>query len=559
MEAVIILALFFALLFYVMLRGVTEEKREKQRYEERLRKQYGQFPNRQYTKEELEKRTGLFLRRRGTNSLDDITWNDLDMEHIFELTDHTQSSAGAEYLYDMLRCPKLNKKEVGDLEEHIAYLQEENEERIRLQMKLHELGTSGRYSIFDYLEYLDTLKSCSNKKHFFMLGMLLTAAAVIFVQTYLGVILLLISVCVNVTSYMKEKRTIQPYLASFSYLMRLLDCAEALGEEPLQKMPAYKKQLKDILGELSFIRKKYHYLAKMNATGGNPFDVVLIYFYMITHTDVIQFNRMVKVVRAKKTEIGRLAEAVGYLDAVISIGAFRASLPQYCVPQLSEGRSVGLQIKKGFHPAIRNPKVNSFTQQRGMLVTGSNASGKSTFLKMTAVNAVLAQTIHTCAAAEYCGGFYKIYSSMALRDNLSSGDSYYMVEIKALKRIVDAADTERENPILCFADEVLRGTNTVERIAASAQILEALSEKGVYCFAATHDIELTYLLEQRYDNYHFEEEMKNGDILFSYHLLKGRAQSKNAIGLLKVIGFSDEITQQAQARARRFMESGQWT
>ena len=147
---------------------------------------------------------------------------------------------------------------------------------------------------------------------------------------------------------------------------------------------------------------------------------------------------------------------------------------------------------------------------------------------------------------------------MALRDDLMAGDSYYIVEIKALKRIMDAAEEKSENPLLCFVDEVLRGTYTVERIAASAQIMDSLACKGVYCFAATHDIELTHLLADKYDNYHFEEDVKDGDVLFSYRLLDGRAQTRNAIKLLKVIGFSDEITEHAEDRVQRFVRTGQW-
>lgn len=94
---------------------------------------------------------------------------------------------------------------------------------------------------------------------------------------------------------------------------------------------------------------------------------------------------------------------------------------------------------------------------------------------------------------------------MALRDDLSSQESYYIAEIRSLKRILDAVG--EEYPVLCFVDEVLRGTNTVERIAASSQILESLASENVICFAATHDIELTYILEGVYENYHFSEEI----------------------------------------------------
>ena len=79
------------------------------------------------------------------------------------------------------------------------------------------------------------------------------------------------------------------------------------------------------------------------------------------------------------------------------------------------------------------------------------------------------------------------------------------MEIKALKRILTAAE-QTGCPVLCFVDEVLRGTNTVERIAASSEILKYLKDKNVLCFAATHDIELTAILSGCYDNYHFQED-----------------------------------------------------
>ena len=125
-------------------------------------------------------------------------------------------------------------------------------------------------------------------------------------------------------------------------------------------------------------------------------------------------------------------------------------------------------------------------------MTGSNASGKSTFLKTAALQAILAQTVHTVLAKEYEASYFRVFSSMALRDDLVGEESYYMVEIRSLKRILDRM--VEEVPLFCCVDEVLRGTNTVERIAASSQILLRMAQERLLCFAATHDIELTYLL-----------------------------------------------------------------
>ena len=108
-------------------------------------------------------------------------------------------------------------------------------------------------------------------------------------------------------------------------------------------------------------------------------------------------------------------------------------------------------------------------------------------------------------------------------------------------------------------DEVLRGTNTVERIAASSRILRSLTGEGVLCFAATHDIELTHLLEDVYHNYHFEETIENGDISFNYLLKRGRAQTRNAIRLLEVMGYDGRVIREAEELAERFLETGEWT
>jgi DNA mismatch repair ATPase MutS len=110
-------------------------------------------------------------------------------------------------------------------------------------------------------------------------------------------------------------------------------------------------------------------------------------------------------------------------------------------------------------------------------------------------------------------------------------------------------------------DEVLRGTNTVERVSASTEILKSFAddkERNVLCYAATHDIELTHLLEEWYGNYHFEEQIVDDDVLFNYELNSGRATSRNAISLLKVMGYDEEIIKAARARADRFTETGKY-
>ena len=216
-----------------------------------------------------------------------------------------------------------------------------------------------------------------------------------------------------------------------------------------------------------------------------------------------------------------------------------------------------MNFENVMHPLIENAVSNSIDTKKGVLLTGSNASGKSTFLKTIGINVLLAQSVHTVLAKSYKAPLLRIYSSMALKDDIYEGDSYYIVEIKSMKRIIDAAK-EEGNPVLCFVDEVLRGTNTVERIAASTEILKFLTDSGVNCFAATHDIELTQLLKDKYDLYHFEGNVSDNDVHFDYMLKKGPATNRNAIKLLSVLGYDSSLVDNAQNLAEKFLNTGVW-
>ena len=447
------------------------------------------------------------------------------------------------------------------MEEVTGWFLEQDDTRIRVQLLLKKLGHLGKYSLYDYLDNLDYLGERNNRK--ILLGniLYLLFASLLFVQPAVGILGIVVCMLGHILTYFREKKVIEPYITSFAYVLRMIDVCEELGR---QKIPVYKKELEDLNEALKSLRElkrgSFWVMAgNQGKIGGNPLDIIADYLRMILHLDIWQFNLMLRKLRLKTNEVDRLLGITGYLDMAISVGGFRRSLEGYCIPQLEENANkVYLHMEGGWHPLLTHPVKNSIRADRGVLLTGSNASGKSTFLKMVAVNAVLAQTIHTCTAESYHAPVFRIFSSMALRDSIQNGESYYIVEIRSLKRILDAAQTETV-PVLSFVDEVLRGTNTVERIAAATQILIHLSESGVLCFTATHDIEMTELLKDCYDNYHFEEVIRDGDISFPYELLPGRAGTRNAIRLLALMGYDKEITERAAAQAEDFIQTGKWS
>ena len=361
-------------------------------------------------------------------------------------------------------------------------------------------------------------------------------------------------------TYSARRRKIEPYVMSCKCLLEMLRAADELQKVKLPAIQEYRENIAKARKRFDkFKRNSFFVLAGASTSAGGGIEESLaLYINFTFHIDLIQFGTLVRELKENMDAFESLTENIGRLESAVAIASFREMMEEWSVPELERTSSVYLRTENVYHPMIDEPVKNSISVERGVLLTGSNASGKSTFLKTIAINALLAQTIHTVLADSWKSNFCQIYSSMALRDDLMSQESYYIVEIKALKRIMDAAAV-RTTPLLCFVDEVLRGTNTVERIAASVQILQQLSQKGIRCFAATHDIELTHLLEHCYDNFHFEEEVKDGDVLFSYHLLKGRAHTRNAIKLLEIIGFSKEIIQRADELAGSFLKSGEWS
>lgn len=560
MEYIVFGIVVLALVLLIFGKGLYDEHRDYKRFLNRLRNHYGEPEKKEYRAEQYASIASYFTHHPKEGQVDDITWNDLNMDEIFQGMDDTFSSAGQEVLYHVLRTPRFLEAELEHFEELVQYFTEHTEERVKVQLLLKRLGFTGRFSLYEYLEHLDLLGSRSNVKHYISNLLYIPFFICCFFYPSLGVSGLILCMLYNIFGYFKDKNEIDPYITSFAYVMRLVDIsgkmAAALPREMEEEAETLRKHRKQ-LGK--FKRGSFWLMSSGRMSGsGNPLDIFLDYARMIFHLDLIKFNTMLEQVRFHTEDVDFLFYTIGYLETAIVTGAYRKSLSEgYCIPVLSKSREhTYLSAKEIYHPLIANPVKNSITAKRGVLLTGSNASGKSTFLKTVAINAIFAQTIHTALADSYEGNYFHICTSMALRDDLIGGESYYIVEIRSLKRILNHAAEDK--PVLCFVDEVLRGTNTVERIAASTEILKSLTAGNVLCFAATHDVELTGLLEAEYDNYHFEEEIVEGDVRFQYRLLSGKATTRNAIKLLGVMGYEEKIISNAEERAEHFLKTGQW-
>lgn len=528
---------------------------------EKLYQGYGEGSERKYGAEELLHIRMYYQKHQTDGQIDDITWNDLHMDELYRQINTSLSAAGDEYLYYRLRTPICDEAQMEKEEKLIRLFMEQEKERHSVQRVFYRLGRMRKFSIYDYLDHLDILGERKNGKYLLWDLAVLACVGGMAVSMPVGIVLLLIVLCHNLTGYFKEYKEIEPYISSFRYIRGLLACVEEMQREDIPAISEEQARLRECHNKMKgFLRNSYLVISSETGTG-NPLEVILDYLRMLFYFDLIQFNRALLAVRGHMDEIDEMLTVLGRIETAVVAGEYRISLGEACcVPKLhfEEDAEVFLRVEELYHPFLKKPVKNSLSVRRGVLLTGSNASGKSTFLRAVATAALLSQTIHTCPAACYEAPFFRIVSSMSLRDDPEGGDSYYMVEIKSIKRILDQIKHKDDAPVLCFVDEVLRGTNTVERIAASTQIMKMLAAEKTLCFAATHDVELTGLLENAYDNYHFEERIEGNDIFFPYKLMEGPAVSRNAIALLKMLGYDEKITTEAEAMAKRFLACGRW-
>ncbi|MCR5251087.1 MAG: hypothetical protein K6E50_10825 [Lachnospiraceae bacterium] len=554
-EIITVFLLFAAVAAIVAVLGFFEKKRFIRDMRAELKRTYGKRCTQEISAVRAECIPAYFREHRNDDSIDDITASDLELGRLFAEMNLCRSSAGEELLYHLLRSPLFSEEELKKRAEQISFLRENGELRDKLRLFFAMMGKNERYSLYDYLHFADTLKEDPTLRYHFVAPILLAAAvALILLKPDAGIPFLILVMVFNIAWYYRTKGKVQAYFVTLKHVMRDIRAGEKIAAMDPGPFSEECGELKAALKKLRGFKRGSGAVFSGDAQTGDPMGILADYLKMILHFDLIFFYNMIRQMQEHREEVDTVHGKLGYIEALIAVGSYMDALEDVCVPVFDKTEAAG-QL---YHPLIEEPVKNSYQLSGCMLLTGSNASGKSTFLKTIALNQLLAQDFYFACADEFHTEFHRIYTSMSLRDNLEQQESYFMVEIKAMQRILKAAEQPGAR-IACFVDEVLRGTNTVERIAASTQILRHMADKNIFCAAATHDIELTDLLEDQYENHHFEEEIKDGDVLFNYRLQNGKATSRNAIRLLSVMGYEPGIVENAEKLAEHFLKEGCWT
>lgn len=245
-----------------------------------------------------------------------------------------------------------------------------------------------------------------------------------------------------------------------------------------------------------------------------------------------------------KLNIEGAFDMIATFEALVSLSSLNTNYPSWTFPSISEQQHYTLNVKAIWHPLIPSELriVNDFelnNERKIDIITGSNMAGKSTFLRTLGINIVLALSgAPVCAQMmELCPVL--VFSYMRIRDSLNESTSTFKAELDRLQALLEILNTEAK--VYFLIDEMLRGTNSVDKFLGSKAIIERLISQKAVGIIATHDLQIAELEEKYPDyirNFHFDIQVEGEDMKFDYKLKKGECRTFNAQMLLKRIGIT---------------------
>lgn len=229
-------------------------------------------------------------------------------------------------------------------------------------------------------------------------------------------------------------------------------------------------------------------------------------------------------------------DGLAEFEALMSLSVLKIDDFHVTMPQMTSEKT--LQMKSIRHPLIADEKVvgNDFIMHDSLcIITGSNMSGKTTFMRTIGLNLVLAYAGGYVFSDELKCSCMHIMTSMRVKDNVEEGISTFYGELLRIKDMIEYS--KKKEPMLCLIDEIFKGTNSLDRIAGAKATIQKLSLPYAYTFLTTHDLELSHMSAF---NYHFDEYYQDNHICFDYHIKKGPSQTTNGQFLLKQLGILDK-------------------
>lgn len=510
---------------------------------ENLLNAFGTIKNESFDFEQIES----YFRKKDHSGafhiLSDKTCNDLDFRELFMFADRTNSRVGQQVLYNRLRTIPGDSAKVNEAEKIIEYFTSHPEDRISIQIQLSKLNQREAF----YITSLFQEDQISPPGWFFIIRLLSFTSLLSIVLTFFNPAMLFVlfgTFIINLGVHYWNKRNLNQYIASIPQLLRLNKIASELFKNDVVKQlnPDLQKStvvLDKIRNRMSFFKLE----AKLQGDLEAAFWGILELFKILFLIEPLLLFGVLKQLDTKRKEIEEVFEFVGQIDSLISIASLRKGLGKYCIPVITPEHK-RIIAEEVYHPLIVNCVSNSINVNgKSVLLTGSNMSGKTSFIRTIGINVICGQTLNTCFAESFSMHQMGIYSAIRISDDLLNDKSYYFEEVLTIKEMIEKSETGK--PSLFLLDEIFKGTNTIERISAGKAVLSHLAKSGNIVFVSTHDIELADLLKDEYELYHFSEKVDNKTVDFDYKLKEGKLKNRNAIRILQINDYPESVIKEA--------------
>lgn len=473
------------------------------------------------------------------------TLQDLNIEHVFEKVNHTNTPIGEQFLYCTLCEKKHERDNANEIERTILKVREKNFFQ-SFKKAIKPLKNENCYNLFQLLIEKDSLKINRLIKSYFFVYPVALALIFIF-KLYLLFIPLLF---LHIYCYVYSKSRISynnfgllalsrfcSYNISLNKLNdQLLKDHTEIPDNVVKKVSTYVKILdvensidkSFVINEILSIRYVFTESVKLLLL----FDSFAIF----------EINKMLKNDFWLKSFY-----LLGELDMALSVKTLREKENNICIPQVNS--SDELAIENAINPLVDYCKPISMNVKNAV-VTGANMGGKSTLLRTLGINAILAKALNTCFCSNYQGFLFEsVYTSMNIVDNIEKGESLFKAEINRMWKIYSDIDKNKRNLILI--DEPLTGTNRVEGLAISVAYINYLSERPkTINIVVTHEPELANRLNKRFNHLYFEK-LTNESI---YRLKEGKKSFFHAIDFVSKYNFPEKLKDDMKSEASELLE-----
>jgi len=485
---------------------------------------------------------------KATNKLAGITpsnADDLDLKNVFDYIDRTNSKPGQQYLYNKLHNPETSATALLEMDEKIETLSKDRAMQEQIELQLSKLNATNAYYLPE-LFVKEQLPLFSPLLTFYIqvsgitvitLAILLT---IMVSQVYF--IALLFLIILNTIIHYKNKGKIAQYTHSLPQVVILNKAGKWLFKNVAVNR---NDTVKISLNKIDKLKRSLLFVNFEVGVAVDPTDIFASIFELIKTVLLLEsmmFINSLKQVNKYRADIEVVYKYVAEIDMLIAIDSVRIGLPYYSKPTfITDDNNLG--VKELYHPLVKNCVPNSMrsSADKGILITGSNMSGKTTFIRAMAINTLLAQTIFTCCAKLYEAPLLNIHTSIRVNDDIEEHKSYFQAEALSVLDIVKQCGIENPLRSLVIIDEIFRGTNTIERIAAAKSVLSYLTANRNFVFVSTHDLELAELLGEEYTIYSFEELVADKRLVFDYKIKEGLLKNKNGIAILEGLGYPSSL------------------